>query len=107
MTTTIDADSLQVGGSNRETLSGAKTISASDPRLQSLDPGGSSRDVNLPAESDGETFIIGNRASASGEDLTVKDDGGSTLIVLNQDDVGIFTSDGTGWTAVAMAGAVT
>lgn len=91
---------------NRQTLSGNLTLSDSDARIQSIDPGGSGRDVTLPAESDGDWWVIGNRADAA-EDLTVKDDGGGTIATVNQDDVGYFVSDGTGWLGFAAAGGVT
>jgi len=91
---------------NRETLSGAKTLSDTDARVQNLDPDGSGRDVNLPAEAEGLTFVIGNRAGNANA-LTVKDDAGSTLVTVNQDDVAYCFSDGTGWVVQVGAGAVT
>lgn len=98
-------DALRLEDTNRETLSGAKTLSASDPMVQSLDPGGAGRDVNLPAEENGLVFVIANRADAA-EALTIKDDGGTSLATVNQDDVAYAISDGTGWMVFAAAGGV-
>lgn len=97
---------FDIGDFNRESLSGNKTLASGDPMLQSLDPNGSNRDVNLPAEDD-DVFVIGNRADASGEDLVLKDDGGTTLVTLNQDDVALCVTDGTGWMILPAAGTVT
>lgn len=81
---------------NRETLSGAKALAAGDPAFQSLDPDGSSRDVNLPAHSTGEWFFIQNRGGAT-EDLVVKDDGGSTIATVNPNQGCWLIDDGTDW----------
>lgn len=84
--------------SNTETLSGAKTLTISDAPLQFLDPDGSNRDVNLPAEavSDGLQFRIVNTAGGA-EDLVVKDDGGSTILTITQNESGIVWCNGTTW----------
>lgn len=91
---------------NRETLSGNKTLAASDAPFQNLDPDGSARTVTLPAEAEGLWFIIGNRAGAANA-ITVNDDSGTTLCTVNQDDTAIIVCDGTGWMASAAAGGVT
>ena len=86
------------GGANVETLSGAKTLVVSDKICQKLDPGGSGRDVNLPAEaaSNGLGFIITNAADAA-EALTVKNDGGSTIASVAQNESVHVVCDGTTW----------
>lgn len=99
-------DSVKYTSTNRETLSGNKTLDSSSAQRQSLDPGGANRDVTLPAEANGLEFHIANRADAA-EDLVVKDDSGTTIATVNQDDVGVFWSDGTGWAGFAAAGGVT
>lgn len=96
---------LNVRDVNRETLSGDKTIATGDAQIQNIDPGGAARNVDLPAEEAGLVYVIGNRADAA-EDITVRDDADSTLLTLNQDDVGYFISDGTGWIAFETSGTV-
>lgn len=90
---------------NRQTLSGNLTLSASDSQIQNISPGGSARDVTLPGESNGLEFIIGNRA-ASANALTVKASGGTTIDTISQDEVGRFISDGTGWIGWSSSGGV-
>lgn len=84
---------------NTETLSGAKTLVVGDAVYQRLDPGGAGRDVTLPAEADsqGLTFRILNTADAA-EDLTVKDDGASTIVTVSQNEAVWLACDGTTWT---------
>lgn len=100
---------LNVRSLNVETLSGDKTLATGDPQLQVIDPGGAARNVDLPAEEAGLQFLIGNAADAA-EDITVRDDADSTVLTLNQDDVGLFIAydDGTnsGWVAFETAGFV-
>lgn len=85
-------------GINVETLSGAKALDETSARRQKLDPGGANRDVNLPDETDNEglEFEIVNAADGA-EDLVVKDDGGTTIATLNQDEKALFVCDGTNW----------
>ncbi len=84
---------------NTETLAADKTMATTDAELQFLDPGGSARNVDLPAEasSDGLVFHIFNTADAA-EALTVRDDAGATtIIVLDQDQHGVVACNGTLW----------
>jgi hypothetical protein len=90
--------------SNTETLSGNKTLTFNDARTQVLDPGGSGRNVVLPAETSGVEVIISNTADAA-EDLTVQDDGSSTVVTVSQNEDAFLTSDGSGWVAVLSKGA--
>ena len=85
-------------GINNETLGGTKTLVDSDKRHQRLDPGGAHRDVVLPAEegSQGREFWIWNSANGS-ENLVVKDDAGSTIGTLNENDNGCFVCTGSAW----------
>jgi hypothetical protein len=99
----IGIPSIRDGAS--ETLSGTKTLVFNDARLQFLDPGGAGRSVVLPAETMGVEVVINNAADAS-EDLTVKEDGASTtIVVISQHEDAILTSDGTSWSAVLSKGA--
>src|SRR4030065_117902 len=82
---------------NTQTLAGTKTLVDGDPQLQFLDPGGASRDVNLPAEGDNNTpYYIINTADAA-ENLVVKSDAPATIITIGQNEIGTVFSDGTAW----------
>lgn len=87
-----------------ETLTGNLTLDATYPNLLKLDPGGAHRDVTLLAEADAEgvTLQIVNAADAA-ENLVVKNDAGSTIATLNQNEEGIFYCDGTSWSLVRIA----
>ncbi len=83
----------------KQALGATWTIAVGMPQLQFLDPGGSGRTVLLPAEADskGLFFELVNTADAA-EDLTVKEDSGTTTIaVVGQGDSGLFFCDGTTW----------
>ncbi len=73
----------------------------SDPNTLYFDPGGASRDVTLPAEasSSGKWFRIVNEADAA-ENLVVKDDGGSTIVTIGQNEEAQVTCNGTAWKGV-------
>lgn len=85
-------------GANSETLSGNKTLSTTDKRTQALDPGGSGRDVNLPAEGEaaGLDFFVVNTADGA-EVLTVKDDGGNSIVTPTQNETAYVWCDGSSW----------
>ena len=75
------------------------TITISDAEYQFLDAGGSGIDVTLPAEADstGYRFYIFN---TGGETLTVKDDGGSTIITIATTKSGMVVCNGTVWKGI-------
>lgn len=87
-------------GYNSETLTGDKTLTTSDAKYQKLDPGGTNRNITLPAEADskGLDFVIQNAADGS-ENLVIKDDAGSpaTIVTLNQNEAAILVCNGTTW----------
>ena len=62
-----------------------------------MDPGGSARDVTLPAEASvapsGQMFWIVNAADAS-ENLVVKDDGAATIATINQNESAVLYNAG-------------
>lgn len=91
-------------GANTETLAANKTLIVSDPVHQRLDPGGSARDVTLPAEADSLDlrFEILNTADAA-EDLTVKNDGGGTIVTISQNEKATVVFDGTDWVHMGIA----
>jgi hypothetical protein len=72
-----------------ETLSGDKTIADADAMILKMDPGGSDRDVTLPAEADvspaGRLYWIINAADAA-ENLVIKNDAGGTIATANQNE---------------------
>ena len=79
-----------------QTLTGDLVLTGGFRNVQLLDPGGASRNVDLPGEKHGCWFVIFNKADAA-EDLTVRDDAASTVATLNQNEAGFFWSDGTSW----------
>jgi hypothetical protein len=83
---------------NTETLGAAMTLLVADAEYQFIDPGGAHRDVTLPAEADatGYRYYIFNTANAA-ENLVVKDDGGSTILTIAQNESGIVVCNGTVW----------
>ena len=82
---------------NSETLGAGKTLTVGDAFIQRLDPGGSARDVLLPAEAQGLHLWINNTADAS-EVITVKEDGDSTTIAtIAADEEAELLCDGTEW----------
>ena len=94
-----------------ETLAGDKTIADADAMILKMDPGGSARDVNLPAEAEvspaGRMYWIINAADAS-ENLVIKDDGGATIATANQNESAVVYNAGksggteSSWVLVAV-----
>ena len=95
---------LQYTGSfqsvNRETLAGAKTLVAADPKVHVLDPGGVNRNVTLPAIASGAgvglEYVIANIADA-GENLSILDSGATALGSISPNGICRVVSDGTTW----------
>ncbi len=83
---------------NTETLTGDRVLTHDDTKLQLIDPGGASRNLDLPAEEEsaGLTFFIKNQADAA-EDLTVRDDAAATVVTISQNEGAIVWCDGTTW----------
>ena len=84
-----------------ETAAGTVTLDDTYPSIVGIDPGGAGRDVTLDAEatSGGMVRLIVNRADAA-EDLTVKDDGASTIGTISQNEAGLFHCNGAAWSLV-------
>jgi len=95
---------LRNQSTNTETLTGNKTLTAADARIQVLDPGGAGRTITLPAEAQaaGLDFIIHNSADAA-EVLTIKDDGGGTVCTPAQNETAYVFCDGTSWRGIVGA----
>lgn len=89
---------------NVETLSGDKTVAYSDAAIQVLDPGGAGRNVDLPADSIGQAYLVVNTADAA-EDLTVRDDGDNTIATVSENEACYFVNTGSGYTALLGAAA--
>lgn len=88
----------------RETLSGTKVLTTTDPTIQHLDPGGAARNVDLPAEADsiGLVFIIANEADAA-EIITVRNDAAGTIVTPTQGESAIVWCDGVSWRGIVGA----
>ncbi len=84
-----------------ETLSGTRTITLAEiDQYQSFafDPGGAGRNVDLPAESAcaGSLVFVSNEADAA-EVLTIRNDGGGTIVTPTQNEAAVLWCDGTSW----------
>jgi hypothetical protein len=111
LVTRLDRGMLEADNAATEALGGTKTLTDADFALQYLDPNGSNRDVNLPAEAAANhAFVIVNTANAA-ENLVVKNDAAATIVTVGQNQLGILFSDGTTWKGMVEspteAGAVT
>lgn len=86
------------GGIEEQTLSGDVDLDELSANILRVDPGGSNRNVDLPAEetSDGLPFFILNVADAA-ENITVRNDAGSTIVVLGRYEGAIVGCDGSNW----------
>lgn len=97
---------LEAEESTTTTATGTITLTDLSNPIQFIDPGGSDRDVVLPAESiANHAYLIVNTADAD-ETLTIKDDGASVIGYVGQAGIGWFVSNGTTWEA-AYSGNVT
>jgi len=92
-----------VGAAYSATLSGDLTLTAKHPAILKLDPAASSRDVTLEAEADcpGRVRWVINAADAD-EDVVLKNDGGDTIVTIDQNESAVVYCDGTAWTLIAV-----
>lgn len=84
-----------------ETLSGARVITYAEVEQYNafaFDPGGAGRNVDLPAEEAcaGVYLFISNTADAA-EVLTIRNDGGSTIVTPTQNEAAFVWCDGVRW----------
>lgn len=81
-----------------DTLAGDLTVLETFSPLLVLDPGGSARNVDLPAEatSEGLIYLIVNTADAA-EDITVRNDAAGTIVTVSQNEMALVVCDGTDW----------
>lgn len=92
-------DSLYVA-----TLTGNLTLDDTYPGLLKLDPGGSSRDITLPAVATNEgVWLWFVNAADAAENLVVKNVGGDTIGTVNQNEEGIFYCTGAAWVLFRVA----
>lgn len=85
------------GGANVQTLAGNLTLTDSSGALQSLDCNGANRDVTLPTASNlNHPFTLINR-SAAAYNLVVKNSGGTTILTIGQNQIGLVWSDSVTW----------
>lgn len=85
----------------KETLTGNRTITVDEiERYQAFafDPGGSARDVTLPAVGSctGVVVMISNQADAA-EIITVKNSGGTGILTPTQNEACLLWCDGVAW----------
>lgn len=90
------------------TLTGAATLYPNSKRVQRMDPGGSSRNVTLPAvdKCQGVDFVIVNTADAA-ENLVIKNAAATTIVTIGQDQLGFVWCDGGAWYGQALSAAAT
>lgn len=87
------------------TLGAAYTIDADGATLLSLDPGGATRVITLPAAEEGLAFIINNIADAA-EDLTINSPPATTIGTISQNEAALVFCSGGVW-YVRLVGAQT
>ena len=84
-----------------ETLAANRTITQAEAdRYQSFafDPGGSARDLTLPAEGNnaGAMIFVANTADGA-EIITVKNDNGDAICTPTQNEAALLWCDGVAW----------
>lgn len=86
-----------------ETLAAARPLTSADGNFLKFDPGGASRDVTLVAEegASGAFYWIANAADAA-ENLVLKNDAGSTIVTINQNESAVVWCSGSAWTLFAV-----
>lgn len=90
-------DRLRLSATSTKTLAGDLTMTAKDPIVQFLDPGGAGRKVLLPPEEAGLVFVFINMADAA-EVLTIKDDADAvTFATPTQAEAAILFCNGVTW----------
>lgn len=80
------------------TLAADLALTAQYRQVLRIDPGGAARDIDLPAEatSNGLSFEIVNIADAA-ENLVVKDDAGTTIVTISQNEKATVICEGAAW----------
>jgi hypothetical protein len=86
---------LLAGGFEAKTIADGHTLTDKDSLFQSINGGGSDRNIVMPAEKDGRVYCIKN-AGAS-HDLDVQNDSAVPLVKLSPKEVAVLVSSGTDW----------
>lgn len=84
-------------GTTESTLTGNITLTQESPLFNAYDANGSDRIVTLPATSKGRLFIFANIGTANL--ITVKDSGGTTVVVIRTSELQIIVGTSTSWAA--------
>jgi len=100
----LDTGAIYPQSSNTETLSGDKTVAATDEQVQVLDPNDSARNVDLPADEQGLLFHVVNTAGSANA-LTVRDADTNTVHSVGQDEAALFYNTGNGYVVLGGASA--
>lgn len=98
-TVTIPTLALTIGADvaiDRVTMSGTLTLTTSSKRYQNLDPNGSARNCDLPANAVGLAFFVVN-SGTGGEVITVRNAGAATVATLSNNEGLSVIADGTVW----------
>ena len=84
-------------------LAGNLTLTNQYPSILRLDPDGNNRDITLEAVASSKDLYrrIINFAGGA-ENLVVKNEGGSTIGTINQNEQGEFYCDGTSWILICI-----
>ena len=96
---------LLEGGIVTATMDGNATLTRQSAQVMSLDPGGSSRTITLPAEesSKGIFFAFHNAASDAGELITINDDAAAVVVRVPVGGWAIVGSTGSAWQVQAQS----
>lgn len=77
---------------SKRTMAGHETWTEGYRQVQVVDPGGSARNVTLPAEQHGLWYLVVNNADAT-EAITVKNDAGTNVVVVGEDEAAFIWCD--------------
>lgn len=85
-------------GVNTETISGTKTLIATDAKFQRINGGTASRNVDLPALANSMAlwYVITNTGTT--DNLVVRTPAAVSLLTLGPSAFGLFACEGTAWT---------
>ena len=98
--TRLNATLGEAGNAETTTATGNITLADSNAKIQYINCNGADRDVTMPAEAaTNHEFVIVNTSGADYV-LTVKDDGGGTLCIIDQNETGALFSNGSAWYAL-------